>query len=709
VSFLRAPFVDFNKALQVNYALILGKESDVKNWIVTVVVGLALSAWGCSGPGDKGNKDVGSDLEVTGVGDGIEVDTGSSDTDSTSGCDKGEGQVCCAGEANGCTPDGKALLACNEDGSGWDQVDCTDEEGDPTVCFTSAEQPDGYCGVCYPDTKKCANDETLLKCNQFGTEWVEDIKCDDASDGLICVQTGGSGACVKLCDVNEKLNMYMGCDFWAADLDNAFVSGGRSGYFDAAGSQYSVVVSNPNIKYPANVQIYNNEGEVLYDASDELFPTEPILPGELRIYNLPRRDLDGTVLAPLAYRVQANIPITAYQFNPLENVEVFSNDASLLLPSNVLGKYYYVMTREQTFNELRSFLTVVAVRNGTTKVTIDVTAPTLVGENVWTGQAIDALKSGDTFTADLQQYDVLNLETDLIGSDLTGSMILASKDVAVFGGSEAANAPNTNHCLVDEGAVQGVCEWDLESSCKTNDDCTSDFNTCCADHLEQQLFPVKSWGLRYLASKTFPRNQELDVYRIIAAENNTQVTTIPPQASIPVLNQGEWIDFESKDNFEIIAKKPIMVGQFLASEQAPDPNVNGVPQPGDAGIGDPAFILLVPVEQFRKDYVFLAPNKYELDYVTIIAPDGAKVWFDCNEIKPQDIEANCDPIDFDEFELFGMGEYATHKFSISDGVHSIYSDTDVGVYVYGYDQYVSYGYPAGLNIQDLGLIKEPGE
>jgi hypothetical protein len=224
-----------------------------------------------------------------------------------------------------------------------------------------------------------------------------------------------------------------------------------------------------------------------------------------------------------------------------------------------------------------------------------------------------------------------------------------------------------------------------------------------------QLFPVKAWGKRYQASKTFPRNKELDVYRIIAAENNTKVTTIPPQANIPVLEMGEWVDFESMDNFEVVASKPVMVGQFLAAEQAPEPNVNGVPQPGDAGIGDPAFILLVPVEQMRQDYVFLAPNKYELDYVTIVAPDGAKVWYDCKEIDPKKIVEECDPLDPDEFELFGTGEFMTTKFQIEDGVHRVYSDKPVGLYVYGYDQYVSYGYPAGLNISDLGLIKEPGE
>jgi hypothetical protein len=33
----------------------------------------------------------------------------------------------------------------------------------------------------------------------------------------------------------------------------------------------------------------------------------------------------------------------------------------------------------------------------------------------------------------------------------------------------------------------------------------------------------------------------------------------------------------------------------------------------------------------------------------------------------------------------------------------------VAVDVYGYDQYVSYGYPAGLDLKDVNLVKEPGD
>jgi len=676
-------------------------------WILTAIVLLASA---CSSTPNGGNGDDKKDGEpadaVESLGSDVTTEGLSGDGETKTMCESDPSKLCCPGDTNGCSEDFRSVLTCREDGMGWEMVECLGEDGLPSICMQTADQPTGYCAACIKGKRKCQDDDVALQCNEAGKEWVFFTDCNGSETGQICLE----GGCVKLCDLNDKWKMYMGCDFWAVDLDNAFVPGGRSGYYDAAGAQFSVVVSNPHHKYPAEVKIATIEGPVLFDSHGMPLPTEPLGPGELRIYDLPRRDADGTVLAPLAYDISASIPITAYQFNPLENVDVFSNDASLLIPSNVLGKYYYVLTREQTFDELRSYFTVVAVRSGATEVTVDVTAPTLVGENAWTAEAISPMEAGQSAKFTLQQFDVLNIETNKIGSDMTGTRILANRDVAVFGGSEASNAPNTNHCLVDEG----VCEWDIETPCTKNQDCIA-FNTCCADHLEHQLFPVKAWGVRYMASKLFSRKKEKDVYRIIAAEANTQVTTIPPQTNIPVLNQGEWVDFESDQNFEIVAKKPIMVGQFMSAQDAPDPNVNGVPQPDkDAGIGDPAFLLLVPEEQTRQDYVFLAPNKYELDYVTIVAPvddEGVAVdvYYDCPEIDPKLIVEHCTPLDPDDFELFGTGEYATTKFQIEDGVHRAWAEKPVALYVYGYDQYVSYGYAAGLNIADLGLIKEPGE
>ena len=131
-----------------------------------------------------------------------------------------------------------------------------------------------------------------------------------------------------------------------------------------------------------------------------------------------------------------------------------------------------------------------------------------------------------------------------------------------------------------------------------------------------------------------------------------------------------------------------MVGQFLASEHAPNPNIRDVLEPGDAATGDPAFILAVPVEQYRTDFVFLAPDKYAFDYVTITSPVGAQVFFDDLPVESiSDWEPIGDP-----------ASWQSARFQIADGTHFIQGDVPLGVTVYGYDQYVSYGYPAGLNL-----------
>ena len=639
----------------------------------------------------------------------------------------GEFPVCVPGTRKGqCSEDYRGDVVCNAAGTGWEARPC----GEDSVCLDGAKG----CTACKPANRKCKDDDIVLRCDEEGKGYVEVQNCNGAKTGQVCL----NGTCTKLCDINSKTGSYMGCEYWGVDLDNAMVPGGESGFYDAAGAQYAIVVSNTSTKYPATVEIFTKEGKVTMDAQGNPLPEDPIPPLELRIYNLPRRDAESTVLAPLAYRVVSSIPITAYQFNPLENVNVFSNDASILLPSHVLGKWYIVMTREQTFQELKGYLTVVAVWPGETQVTVTVTAPTLANNN------IPHMEPGESRVFVMKQFDVLNIETDAYGADLTGSVVYANHPIAVFGGSEAANAPNTNHCCPEGDCDSApdeflqpwlhcrdrddcLCEWPHKNltppqdvPCKTNWDCIK-YNTCCADHLEMQLFPVKTWGREYVATHSYPRGKENDSWRILAAEDSTTLTTYPSQLNVPVLNRGEWVDFESSEHFEIHAKKPILVGQFLQAQDAPNPNIGGVKQPGDAMTGDPTFILAVPVEQFRTEYVFLAPNKYKFDAVNIVVPAGMSVYLDGHELRQEDLVFKPaseilaqmqelglqDPselgLKFGDYSLVGSGKWAVWRVVVSDGVHVVQGEQPFGVISYGYDRYVSYGYPAGLNLEDLKL------
>jgi hypothetical protein len=554
------------------------------------------------------------------------------------------------------------LANCNDEGQ-WEDFACQGscQDNETSAACQEAE--------CIPGARICQNRDTVIECNAAGSDYRIVERCRGDQTGQECSR----GECTPLCVLNEKVKTNIGCDYWAADLDNAFVQG-YQGFLDAANAPFAVVVSNPSESYTGEVSVYDHDGII----------DQAILPPlGLHIFSLPRKDIDGTILDFLAYRVRSSIPIIAYQFNPLENEEVFSNDASLLLPSHVLGKEYLVMTREQSFDRLRGYVTIVGISEEATQVTVTVSAPTQEGPI----GMIPALEPGESYTTTLSAFEVLSLQTRAPGADLTGTRVVANSPVVVFGGSEAANVPNTNHCVnINPMSGEGVCEADTDVVCSSNYDCNeAGLNTCCADHLEQQMFPINTWGRHYIATKSFDRNLEKDYWRILASEDNTKVETIPPFIEIPNLNAGEWFEFGSREHFEIISDKPVMVGQFLAGEHAPNPNVRGGYEVGDARIGDPAFLLSVPNAQFRQDFVFLAPNKYALDYVSIIAPLDTEVYFDDRPVE------NWEPV----------GEslmWQVSRFPIADGVHLLVADKPVGVLVYGYDSYVSYGYPAGLNL-----------
>jgi hypothetical protein len=145
------------------------------------------------------------------------------------------------------------------------------------------------------------------------------------------------------------------------------------------------------------------------------------------------------------------------------------------------------------------------------------------------------------------------------------------------------------------------------------------------------------------------------------------------------------------DSVQISANNPIMVGQYIRSS-------NGFECDDE---GDPAFILQVPVEQFRCEYVFLTPETYDTDYVSIVATPGTYV-----ELDGQQVTLSTTPV--------GNSGYTVTSQVVQDGPHVIIADDMVGVIVYGYGgpgsihsdtQNVSYGYPAGLSMKPINPVE----
>lgn len=612
--------------------------------------------------------------------------------------------VCVVDKCRKCKPDTKFcgkpnvpgqpslyLMQCNADGSN-DSIAQTCKTGE--ICVN------GACTTCVPGIKECQGNKAVA-CNDKGDGYTLVADCDKG--GLACL----AGTCVNPCSSDLKSNTNVGCDYYAVDLDNALITAPGGQVYDAQNAQFSLIIGNTK-KAAAVVTVTASTGH----AAKYAIPAEKTrvinLPDPL--WKLPPMNQDGSSINLNSFRIQSNQPIVAYQFNPLQNFDVFSNDASLLLPSNALGKEYWVMTREQSHDAFRGYFTIVAINSGVTNVEVLPKGEVLAGGGM--GQSIPGGLWPGLKKFQLTKGQVLNIESGKNGVDFTGSYIKADRAIAVFAGSEASNAPATNKCVVVQG--KGTCAFQ-GWTCSKDADCPV---TCCSDHLEEQLLPVDNWGTEYAATRTWPRGQAKDVWRIMASQNGTVVTTIPPQTVVPTLNQGEWHEFESASDFIIKANKPIFVGQFLAGSMAPKPNNDicdtkygfqqictgykqqfktnisckknsdcpNLPEAGDAGIGDPAFIMAVATNRFLPEYTFLVPGNYAKSYVNIVSPPGNKVLLDGVQIPPQ------------QFVGFGTGQFQVLRLSVLPGSHSIKADKAVGLVVYGWDKDVSYGYPGGLAV-----------
>lgn len=436
-----------------------------------------------------------------------------------------------------------------------------------------------------------------------------------------------------------------GKDFWVGYGYHQVMTNGNQQemvlYF-AADQNTNVTVSIPGIGY----------SQTYFVAANTVLTSNPIpkggAGGDARLLT------ESTSPEVKGIHIEADKPIVAY-------AHIYNNSvsgATILYPTNVLGKEYYSINYKNVSNtdNANCWFYVIACDPGTTTVEITPSENTLFHP------------AGTPFTITLQQGQVYNLMGALSrstgsvynGVDLTGSKIQSintgggCKRIAVFSGS---------------GRIAISCNGTAPSS----------------DNYMVQSLPKSAWGKKFLTSftgGTSPNN----IFRICVSTPAANVTingapiTYPLQANfyyeVPITSQPMRIESD----------QPVTVAQYLTSQGACG---NGTP-------GDPEVIYLSPVEQNINKVLWNATSNFAITqhYINVIIPNGGTA--------------------ISSFKLDGLpvapGSFVTHPQdpaysylvqNVSAGQHTVVSDSGFNAIAYGYGNAESYGYNAGTNIKDI--------
>jgi len=252
---------------------------------------------------------------------------------------------------------------------------------------------------------------------------------------------------------------------------------------------------------------------------------------------------------------------------------------------------------------------------------------------------------GQPYTVVLNQGRTYELLADLNGfqNDLTGTIVASDKPVAVWGGNTCANVPTS---------------------------------AAFCNHILEEIPPTNLWGESFV---TFPliNRPNGDLFRILPASDNTNVSM--NGAPFATLNRGEFYETFLTTPSTISSDKPILVVQYETSESYQ-------PQSNNAQ-GDPSMIVVPPYEQFGGHYTVGTPtSNFNTDYVNVVIPTAAvsTVQMDGSAVPPSN------------FSVIGTSTYSGGSVQISPGTHRFTAAAPFGVTLYGYMQYDTFGYQAGM-------------
>lgn len=247
----------------------------------------------------------------------------------------------------------------------------------------------------------------------------------------------------------------------------------------------------------------------------------------------------------------------------------------------------------------------------------------------------------------LQQGQCYEIMQQTASSEITGSLITSDKPIGVMGVHRCVNVP---------------------------------IGVCCCDHIVEMLFPTNTWGKNFLTAPLATRLNG-DTWRVMASENSTVVTINGvPQAPI---NAGDFIEFTLTLGSQINSDKPVLVAQYSNSQ--------GV----DNVVSDPFMMLIPPFEQFLASYTISTPaSGFSQNFVNLVAPNSIVGSLTLDGV----------PVPAILFTPIGASGYSGAKVPLDSGSHNLVGTLPFGCFVYGFDNFDSYGYPGGGSLSQVAVV-----
>ncbi len=165
------------------------------------------------------------------------------------------------------------------------------------------------------------------------------------------------------------------------------------------------------------------------------------------------------------------------------------------------------------------------------------------------------------------------------------------------------------------------------------------------------------------------------------------MTVDPPQDGISTVSlpANQSVEFFAYGAFHVTGSYAVEVAQFILGQYFPEP---------DALRGDPAMTVLVPYEQYRPDYIFVAPSSYNSgtngqNYVMIARPGGLPLTLDGAAVSTSWVP---------------IAGFEVGIVPVEGGTHFISGAEEFGMITYGLGSFTSYATPTGLNLEQITII-----